>query len=101
MVIVFAPEHVLDFQSRIGHIVQTQARLLAQTSNQKPANRLRYVRWKLAPVWILHDDGGDDLRDVVALEGPRAREHLVEHEPNAQMSAALVRSLPLACSGLM
>ena len=94
-------QDLFDLDTKVAGSLPSLFRILLETPAEQRIDPRRHSRGESRVVRLLIDDRRHDLRGHFAAECLLARQHLVEHAPNAQMSARLSTALPRACSGDM
>ena len=84
---------VVDFDARVGDVVQPAVRILVQTPPQQLANRRRRVRRQRAPLGLAFENRRNRVRDGLARKRGASRQHLVQHAPERPDVGALVDGL--------
>ena len=93
-------QRFLNVQACIANVAQAPSSDPSRDSAEATAARPGASRPARAPVGR-HAQTAPTTSETVSPEQRAARQHFVEHEPNAQMSARLSTGRPRACSGLM
>src|SRR5262245_4043850 len=72
---------LLEDEERRGDIRDPVTTISRETSLQQYANRGRRRRRQCGPVRLAHEDGGERVAHILALERPMAAKHLEEYTP--------------------
>ena len=85
---------VEQLQPRVARMSQPQVGVLLQATAEQPLNAWRRVGRELLPPRLVPQDRRQDVRDGLAVERRRAREHLEQHDAEGPDVGARIHGVP-------